>query len=240
MPDLMETASASTVLYVPMTDDYDFIVKRLEDIKVYFEKQKVYMDEYYNEDTGYLEYDYDEYDDFKAMQEELEYYDAGTLVNNMSKGSSLIGEGLASCMYSFPRLDEEDRTRIIIMSTDNAQEALGKPLVELDEASDLCAKNDIKVFGIFPNRDTWSGMNKTDYDKCEKELKTCVEKTGGKFYKQSESLSVEEIVSDIERTEALEVEEVTITKVVDQPTVPVIILIMAVCLMLCVGLVIRI
>ena len=63
------------------------------------------MDEYYNEDTGYLEYDYDEYDDFKAMQEELEYYDAGTLVNNMSKGSSLIGEGLASCMYSFPRLD---------------------------------------------------------------------------------------------------------------------------------------
>lgn len=231
--------NTSTVLYVPMTDDYDFIVQKLEDIKEYFDLQKEYMDKYYNPSTGYLEYNKSEYDEFVEYQDKLDYYDAGTLVNNYTKGSSLIGEGLASCMYSFPRLDDEDRTRIIIMSTDNAQEELLAPLVELDEAADLCKKNDIKIFGIFPNRDNWSGMNTTDYDTDEQSLKMNVEKTGGKFYKQSESLSVEDIVADIEKEEALEVEEVTITKVVDQPAVPVIVLIVSLSIMLITGLVIR-
>ncbi len=232
--------NTSTVLYVPMTDDYDFIISRLEDIKEYFALQKEYMDKYYNSSTGYLEYDYDEYDDFKEMQEKLDYYDAGTLVSNYTKGSSLIGEGVASCMYSFPRLDDEDRTRIIILSTDNAEEALGKPLVELDEATDLCKKNSIKVFGIFPDKESWSGMNTSDYEDDEQDLKANVSKTGGKFYKQSESLSVDDIVADIEREEALEVEEVTITKIVDQPMIPVIVMIISLSCMLIVGLVIRI
>jgi hypothetical protein len=231
--------NTSTVLYVPMTDDYDFVIKKLEDTKEYFALQKEYMEKYYNSSTGYMEYQNSEREEFEEYQKKLDYYDSGTLVSNYTKGSSLIGEGLASCMYSFPRLDDEDRTRIIIMSTDNAQEALGKPLVELDEASDLCKKNDIKVFGIFPNKESWSGMNTSDYESDEAELKACVEKTGGKFYKQSESLSVEDIVKDIEREEALEVEEVTITKMVDKPEIPVIILISSVSLLLIMGVIIR-
>ena len=60
-----------------------------------------------------------------------------------------------------------------------------------------------------------------------------------KFYKQSESLSVDDIVSDIEKEEALEVEEVTITKIVDKPEIPIIILIISLSIMLIIGLVIR-
>ena len=60
-------------------------------------------------------------------------------------------------------------------------------------------------------------MNTTDYETDEADFKNAVEKTGGNFYKQSETLSVEDIVKDIEREEALEVEEVTITKIYDQP-----------------------
>ena len=232
--------NTSSVLYVPMTDDYDFINSKLEEIKEYFRLQKEYMDKYYNPDTGYLTYEPDEYDDFTALQEKLEYYDAGTLVNNYMKGSSLIGEGLASCMYSFPRLDDEDRTRIIIMSTDNSQEDIRKPLVELDEAAALCKKNDIKVFGIFPNSDNWSWLNTTDYESDEVQFKAAVEKTGGKYYKESETLSVDDIVADIEREEALEVEEVTITKVNDHPQIPVIVLMISLSVMLIVGLVIKV
>jgi hypothetical protein len=232
--------NTSSVLYVPMTDDYDFINSKLEEIKEYFRLQKEYMDKYYNPDTGYLTYEPDEYDDFTALQEKLEYYDAGTLVNNYMKGSSLIGEGLASCMYSFPRLDDEDRTRIIIMSTDNSQEDIRKPLVELDEAASLCKKNDIKVFGIFPNSDNWSWLNTTDYESDEVQFKAAVEKTGGKYYKESETLSVDDIVADIEREEALEVEEVTITKVNDHPQIPVIVLMISLSVMLIVGLVIKV
>ena len=216
--------NTSSVLFVPMTDDYEFINSKLEELKEYFKLQKEYMDTYYDPNSGYIKYDYDNYDEYKELQDKLDYYDAGTLVKNYLKGSSLIGEGLASCMYSFPRLDEEDRTRIIIMSTDNAQENLSKPLVELDEATDLCKKNSIKVFGIFPNKDNWSWLNTSDYEQDEAEFKEAVEKTGGKYYKQSDTLSVDDIVNDIEREEALEVEEVTITKVNDQPKVFVIIL----------------
>jgi hypothetical protein len=143
-------------------------------------------------------------------------------------------------MYSFPKLEDEDRTRIIIMSTDNAQEELKTPIVELDEATDLCKKNKIKVFGIFPNRDSWSSMNTTDYESDEAEFKTCVEKTGGKYYKQSESLTVEDIVKDIEIEEALEVEEITVTKIVDQPKLPIIVLLISLITMMIIGLVMKV
>ncbi|MBO4863236.1 MAG: hypothetical protein J5517_02610 [Eubacterium sp.] len=232
--------NTSSVLYVPMTDDYDFINTKLEEIKEYFRLQKEYMDSYYDPQTGYIKYDYDDYDAYIELRDKLDYYDAGTLVNNYIKGSSLIGEGLASCMYSFPRLDDEDRTRIIIMSTDNSQENLSKPLVELDEAAQICKKNDIKIFGIFPNQDNWSWLNTTDYTQDEQEFKKAVEGTGGKYYKQSESLSVNDIVSDIEREEALEVEEITITKVNDQPKIFVCILCGTILLMLVMGLVMKV
>ena len=232
--------NTSSVLYVPMTDDYDFVNSKLEELKEYFVLQKQYMDTYYDPATGYIRYDPDNYEEYQELQEKLDYFDAGTLVKNYIKGSSLIGEGLASCMYSFPRLDEEDRTRIIIMSTDNSQENLTKPLVELDEATDICKKNSIKVFGIFPNQDNWSWLNTTDYIQDESEFKAAVEKTGGKYYKQSDTLSVDDIVNDIEREEALEVEEVTITKVNDQPKVFVYILLAALMVMLVIGMVMKI
>ena len=231
--------NTSTVLYVPMTDDYDFIISKLEEIKKYFALQKEYMEKYTDPNTGYAKYDTEDYEEYTKLQEELDYYDAGTLVNNYIKGSSLIGEGLASCMYSFPRLDDEDRTRIIIMSTDNAQEALSQPLVELQEATELCKKNDIKVFGIFPNRENWSWMNTSDYESDEAAFRSAVEVTGGKYYKESETLSVDDIIKDIEREEALEVEEVTITKVVDKPMVPIIVLVISVSIILIIGLVMR-
>ena len=225
--------NTSTVLYVPMTDDYDFIIKKLEDLKVYFDLQKQYMDIYNNPDPSY-----DEMNKFYELQEELDYYDAGTLINNYNKGSSLIGEGLASCLYSFPHLDDEDRTRVIIMSTDNAQENLSKPLVELEEASDLCKKNEVTVFGIFPNEEVFSLTNTYNYDNLEAEMKECVEKTGGAFYKQSDSLPVRDIVKDIQSQKVMEVNEITITKVVDQPAVPAIILLISIILLIVMGVII--
>ncbi|MBQ8950432.1 MAG: hypothetical protein IJ065_04585 [Eubacterium sp.] len=222
--------NTSTVLYVPMTDDYDFILRKLEDLKVYFDLQKQYMDLYNRYDLSDAEWD-----KLYELQDELEYYDSGTLINNYQKGSSLIGEGLASCLYSFPHLDDEDRTRVIIMSTDNAQENLGRPLVELDEASDLCKKNGVTVFGIFPNEDVFKLTNNYNYDELEREMQVCVEKTGGVFYKQSDSLPVRDIVKDIQSQKVMEVNEITITKVVDQPMVPVRILVVSIILLIIIG-----
>jgi len=228
--------NTSTVLYVPMTDDYDFILKKLEDLKKYFELQKQYMDLLYG-DTYLSDEDYDK---IYELRDELEYYDAGTLINNYSKGSSLIGEGLASCLYSFPHLDDESRTRIIIMSTDNAQEEMQKPLVELEEAAQLCAKNDVTVFGIFPNEEVFNLTNDYNYDVLESEMKQAVEGTGGAFYKQSDSLPVKDIVKSIQSQKVMEVNEITITKVVDQPKVPAIILLLSIITLIIMGAVILI
>lgn len=215
--------NTSTVLYVPMTDDYDFVVKKLEDIKEYFKLQKKYMEKF--GDYKYLsEIPDDEMDEYKKMRNELDYYDAGTLVDNITKGSSLIGEGLASCMYDFPRLEKQNRTRVIIMSTDNAQEERSKPLVELEEAAKLCKKHDITVFGIFPNKKQFDSDMEMEYEEDKQDMKDCVELTGGSFYEESDNLSVDDIITDIQRKEAMEVDEITTTREIDQPKVPLIIL----------------
>ncbi len=205
--------NTSSVLYVPMTDDYEFIGKKLEELKEYFRLQKIYQGTEYNID-----------DDYMKMMETLEYYDAGTLVNNYSKGSSLIGEGLASCVYSFPRLASEDRTRVVIMSTDNAQMELSQPLIELDGAIDLVIKNHITMFGLFPDQETYDKGNLRDYAADLSAFENGVNRTGGKFYQQSKTLTVDDIVADIQKQEAMEVDELIITKEVDQPEAFVIII----------------
>ncbi len=222
--------NTSSVLYVPMTDDYEFIIARLEELKEYFRLQKLYQ----SED---IEFSFDE--EYYKMQETLDYYDAGTLVNNYQKGSSLIGEGLASCVYSFPRLANEDRSRVIIMATDNAQMALSKPLIELDGAVDLCLKNHITMFGLFPDQETYSMGTASGYDRNQKEFQTQVERTGGVFYQQSKSLTVEDIVKDIQKQEAMIVQELIIKTEVDQPVGFIIALLALLAVSLVTGVVLR-
>ena len=137
--------------------------------------------------------------------------------NNYIKGSSLIGEGLASCLYSFPSLGDEERTRAIIMATDNAQENISTPLVELKEACELCRKNDVTVFAIFPDRETFNKGNNRDYDADKSDLRNNIAVTGGEYYEQSANLTTEDIVKDIQRQEALEVDEITVTRMTDKP-----------------------
>lgn len=227
--------NTSFVLYVPMTDDYEFVLDRLDKLKEYFDVQKEYMDEF--GDKYYLEPE--DMDRYNELEEELEEFDAGTLVNNTRLGSSLVGVGLASCLYNFPKLDDEARTRLILMPTDNCQEALEKPIVQLDEASDLCKKYEVKIFGIFPNTDSYSWMNTKNYDSVYSDFKDAVEKTGGKIYKQSENLSVEDIVQKIENEEAKEVAALVVKQEVDQPEVWTIILLISISLFFVMGVIRR-
>ena len=222
--------NTSSVLYVPMTDDYEFIISRLEELKEYFRLQKIYQSDDFN-------YNFDE--DYYKTMETLEYYDAGTLVNNYSKGSSLIGEGLASCVYSFLRLANEDRTRVIIMATDNAEMALSKPLIELDGAAELCIKNHITMFGLFPDKDTYSLGSVSGYESNLRDFQRAVESTGGVFYQQSKTLTVEDIVKDIQKQEAMMVDELIITREVDQPIPYIIALLILMAVSVATGVVLR-
>ncbi len=214
--------NTSTVLYVPMTDDYDFVISKLEELKEYFKLQQEYMENY---EGKYLS-DIDT-EAYYKIRDELDYYDAGTLVNNYSKGSSLVGEGLATALFSFPRISDEDRTRIIILSTDNSQEEIGTPIVEIDEACSICADHGIRVFGVFPAEEKFYDRSRIPYSEAMNGLMKAVSSTGGTFYRESDTLSVQDMVDDIQAQEALMVDEVTTTRVVDKPMIPTMVLLIA-------------
>lgn len=208
--------NTSTILYVPLTDDYDFVIGKLEELEEYFSLQKEYMDKF-GEYTYIPDGMYEEYTDYEMK---LRAIDAGTLVNNYYKGSSLIGEGLASCLYSFPHLEDESRTRAIILSTDNSQLENNPPIVELDEAASLCKSHDVNIFGIFPDKDTYDKSYVYDYENNLSDFQQALFDADGIVYEQSKTLTVEDIVQDIEKHEALSVKEISTTKTIDQPTIP--------------------
>ena len=115
------------------------------------------------------------------------YISNGTLVDNEERGSSIIGDGLAAACLDFYDYEEKpDRTRVIILSTDN--ELLGEEIITLPEAGQMCQDRDIVVFGV--------GTEKM-VDADRKMMKDVVEGTGGTFYYGEDSDIVENIVEDI-------------------------------------------
>ena len=193
--------NTSSVILVPLTDDYYYVINILDKIKASIKA---------NNATEYSTYLDDDYFYIKN------YIYSGTLEGNESRGSSLIGDGLASCAYSFSNSNDDDRTKIIIFSTDN--DLAGTPLVTLDKAAKISRNKKIKVFGI--GTKIMKNKNKTEF-------KNAIEKTGGKFYEHSIS-TVSNIVDDIEATSKSLLKNQIETKEIDIPQIPFIILILSI------------
>ena len=107
-------------------------------------------------------------------------------MGNEQRGSSIIGDGLASTVYHFSDKDK-DRTKIVIFTTDN--DVYGTEIFDLPEAAELCRQNNIIVYGI---------GTKEMYKKDKKEMQESVELTGGKFYLEEEKETFTDIVNDIQ------------------------------------------
>lgn len=183
--------NGQSVLLVPLTTDYQYVLDTLDSLKVSFKESIGRSDsgfDYFTDDIDLSTY----------------YYKyQGTL---LEEGSSFIGDGLASCLYSFPDLETNtERSRMIIFTTDN--ELNGKPYVTLEEAAGLCKKNDVKVFAIVPEEVTDESV-----------FKRAIENTGGGYYKSTSAKSYDQLLTDIKKTgtSAMKQTETTIT---DQPEV---------------------
>lgn len=83
-------------------------------------------------------------------------------------GTSLIGDGLASCVDRFDLLDE-NRSRTVVFATDN--ELSGEPIFTLHHAVERAMKRDIMIFGVAPVEAPTNSVRK---------LTDEVERTGGK------------------------------------------------------------
>lgn len=78
---------------------------------------------------------------------EYEYL-GGTIEGISEFGSSLIGDGLASCVGRFDQLDTE-RPRTLVFVSDN--EVGGTPVYQLSEAMDLAVERGILVYCLAPH-----------------------------------------------------------------------------------------
>lgn len=117
---------------------------------------------------------------------------AGTYGEN---GSSIIGDGLASCVSRFDRLDSK-RSRSVILATDNY--LAGNPIVTLPEAAAFAKSKQVRVYGINPVDYS------TNYysDPTAKEFHDQVLSTGGDYYKLDDRSAVDSIIKKIGEQEA--------------------------------------
>lgn len=189
--------NTSSVLLVPLTDDYEYIINVLDTLEESLNSTNNHN--FSNKDYLYL----------------YNYIMSGTLVENEDRGSSIIGDGLASCVYNFSDIYEE-RSRIIIFSTDN--DMTGTPIITLEEAAKLCKEKNINVFGIAPNK-----INQED----KEELENAVKLTGGELYINSKTDNVKNIINSIESKEKSLIKGKKEVLKIDIPQVPFILLVIS-------------
>ena len=119
-------------------------------------------------------------------------YYAGTLIGN---GSSLVGDGLASCVVRFDQ-GTADRSRSVIMVTDNF--VAGEQIFTLPQAAQLAADRGIRVYGINPG----DAAAKDYLADLANEFKTSVLATGGAYYALDDPSVIPAVVDRITSEQA--------------------------------------
>ena len=128
-------------------------------------------------------------EDFAA--EDGAYY-RGTLIGD---GSSLVGDGLASCALRFD--DTPERSQSIILVTDNL--IVGTPIFTLEEAGALAVDRGIRVYGVNPG-DTAAKDYLREF---AIEFREVIEASGGAYYPLDDPEAIPSIVQQITAEEAL-------------------------------------
>ncbi|MEW9873958.1 VWA domain-containing protein [Arthrobacter sp. HS15c] len=141
------------------------------------------------------------------------------------RGSSLIGDGLASCVESFPATDgtlqdgtaaqdRAPRSRSVVLATDNFLS--GVPIFTLDQAGALAQERDVRVYALNPGD--------FDYGTAAGQpgalLRAAAEATGGAYYPLDSPDAVAGIVRDVQATEAAAIQGAPRAVVTDRPDVP--------------------
>lgn len=140
----------------------------------------------------------DDYDfverELARMKQSFDYGDeypehwAGTL---NGAGSSLIGDGLASCVMRFDHEDKQ-RSRTVLLATDNEQ--MGEGTVTLDEAAQYATSKKVRSYSINPAE----GVTKAQTD----ELRSAMERTGGESYGLRDTSTVQDVIAQVEEQQA--------------------------------------
>ncbi|HJV97980.1 MAG TPA: VWA domain-containing protein [Arthrobacter sp.] len=182
-------------------------------------------------------------DDYSYVQEQLkmakdafngEAGSSGFLDGTWNgRGSSLIGDGLASCVESFPATDGapqanvpqdnapqdhpadgSPRSRSVVLATDNFLS--GDPIFTLEQAGALAQERDVRVYALNPGD--------FDYGTAAGQpgalLRAAAEATGGAYYPLDSADAVPGIVRYVQATEAAAIQGAPRAVASDRPDVP--------------------
>jgi Ca-activated chloride channel family protein len=161
--------------------------------------------------------------DYRFVREQLTYLENdlssplsdyefinGTL---LGEGSSLIGDGLGSCVMRFDDVKQK-RSRSIVLATDNY--VAGKPILTLPEAGNFAAERNIRVYGINPG-----DITSKDYiAEFAREMEQVVLATDGGYYALADPAAIPSIVDGIEKQQTTRLTGEPILVRTDEPTWP--------------------
>lgn len=131
----------------------------------------------------------------EADLEKLALFTKGTSTN--SGANSLIGDGLASCVFAFGdnsdnnSLEEQDRDKTVIFGTDNA--LAGNPIYTLEDAMNLAKQNNIKLESIYLASSDSSNPDNAN------NMHALTDKYGGDFYNSNDPKMINSIVDNINK-----------------------------------------
>ena len=202
-------ATAQTM--VPLTDDYDLLRGQFEEIA-----------------------DVLDFTPTRGNPALNDYYEtfAGTFGD--VQGSSLVGDGLASCTLAFDA-QGQDRSRSIILATDNqVYDDYGEQIYSLQEAADLAQQEGIRLFSLYgaDPRMLDPNTSKADMARARNELKQVTLDHGGLFYEVDDAEAASGIVTELEADQIKEIGGNTEVRVTDVPQVAAIGLLAAVLVLL--------
>ncbi len=173
---------SSPITIFPLTDDYQLVHNQLETGYQAFVNIGTTADG--SVDIGH------------ASGAQLQRYNdfiAGTASND-NAGSSLVGDGLASCVMSMGN-NGQHRSQSIILATDN--QTAGTPIIDTTSAAALAKQKGIRVYAVDPSTSTTYDYEVTD----RSQLKAAALSTGGNYY-QLNGLSIQDIINSISKQEA--------------------------------------
>jgi hypothetical protein len=144
------------------------------------------------------------------FESEAASYYSGTLFGN---GSSLVGDGLASCVTRFDRTESE-RSRSIIFVTDNF--VSGEEIFTLPEAAELASARGVRVYGINPG-----DASQKDYlEEFAVEFEEAMVASGGSYYALEDPTVVPAVVESITAEQAAVIPGAAEVVRTDHPEVP--------------------
>lgn len=173
----------------PLTNDYDLVERLLLE--------------------GAEALETDGYSDYPRNPDKFYDFTAGTYLSSTG-GASLVGDGLVNCALQFD-LPEKERSRTIILATDNEVASPEAQVFTLPEAVEFADERDIMIHGMYI--ETYYGVD--GYEALQMQAE--IEGAGGYYFVAGDERAAGELLNQIESQQAEDLDADPVTVVKDSP-----------------------